>query len=59
MNATEKIILKQIIENLEISTKTKWTSGYLDDWTEYAKKMHHAIRNNNNILKSLLTTPDE
>jgi|WetSurMetagenome_2_1015567.scaffolds.fasta_scaffold745571_2 hypothetical protein len=44
-------VIQKIVENLDNSTKTTWTSGYLDDWSAYAKKMKAEIVDAINLLK--------
>lgn len=59
MNPTEKIVLKQLSQTLHNSTATKWNTGYLDDWTAHARKMHHAIDASVSVIDGLLSLPTE
>ncbi len=57
MNSTEKIVIKTIINNLRNSAKTKWTTGDINVWADYAKTMKYIIQTSANILENL--TKDE
>lgn len=55
MTTTERLVLGEIVNNLENSLKTKWTMGDLDDWTDFAKKMQTTIKNSVPIMKQLIS----
>ena len=54
MNSLEKAILEKLKTSLVESTKTKWNSGYLEDWVEYAKKMKNTVLNSISVMEALL-----
>lgn len=51
MEKTNTEILNNIATQLEQSTNTGWTSGYLDDWADHAKKMKQMIKTTVPLLK--------
>jgi adenylosuccinate lyase len=53
MNAEFSNIINGVIKTLESSTRTSWTSGDLDDWSNYAKRMKESIFTNTEVLKHL------
>lgn len=44
-------VIQKIATELELSTKTGWTSGDLEDWSNHAKKMKSVINTSLPILK--------
>ncbi len=55
MTTTERLVLTELINNLENSTKTDWKTGWFDDWVEFAKKMQNTINNSVPIMKQLVS----
>lgn len=53
MTITERLVIKELVESLNKSTETSWTSGYLNDWIDWAKKMKAVIQTSTPILEKL------
>lgn len=53
MNNTEKKLINSICETLNKSSIPSWTSGDLEDWSEYAKNMRTTIKNSTATLTTL------
>jgi hypothetical protein len=59
MKNLEINIVKSVIENLKGSAKSGWRSGDFEEWADYAKKMKSSIKNNVNVLETLLEEKEE
>jgi hypothetical protein len=60
MNATEKIVLENIVKNLRDSRRSNWIgSSDIYEWANYANKMSNTISNSVEIIEGLLTLPTE
>lgn len=59
MNKVEKKIVETVVNNLHITRGTSWSSGDLDQWSKWAKRMQAAIDNNVPILRTLIEASDE
>lgn len=55
MTTTERLVLSEIIKNLENSLKTDWETGFMDDWVDFATKMQITIKNSVPIMKQLIS----
>jgi hypothetical protein len=59
MLKTEKQILLDVVSSLHSSTFTTWSTGTLDDWIIYAKKMRITIDSVVPIIRTIANYPDE
>jgi len=59
MENTQKQIIKNIVDSLNESTRTSWTSGNLDQWTTYGRRMKDTIQSVTPILSTISTGLDE
>ena len=54
MNKTEEAIVRATMENLKKARVTEWTSGGLDQWSTWAKKMRDTIIASDSTITALL-----
>ena len=59
MKKVEKNVVASVVENLSISTQTSWSSGEVEVWAKWARRMRDTIQASNRTLRGLLETEDE
>jgi len=47
-------MLKRIATNLKNTTNIWWTSGGLEEWSEWAKKMKHSINDSVSLIEEMI-----
>ena len=55
MTKTEKLVLKNLINSLNESTVTTWESGYMEEWSTWARKMRDTIKTSTSVLDALVS----
>lgn len=59
MKKVEKKVVESVVDNLSLSTNTTWTTGEVEVWAKWARRMRDTIHNSNRTLRGLLETEDE
>lgn len=55
MNKSEKLILKSVVDSLEKTTNAGWETGYLDDWSTWARKMQRTIITSVPVMNAMMS----